>query len=139
LGELHCNNDTILQLVGRGGSPFAAVRHDLRCLSDWIQQDPIGQQIEALYACTILSGAASRLGFTVRPKPVTVRQRFERFFFKGLLLLYNQEGTKRIQHGSTADGYPADVWISRRELIRRYGKPTPRAEEAVRSTANLPE
>jgi len=120
LGELHCNNRAVLELVNKGGNPFAACRQDLKSLSNWILQDRIGRQIEALYGRTILTKAAYRLGFTVREKPVTLRRRLEKFFFKGLLLLYNQEGLGRIQHGSTADTYPADVWLSRRELLRLY-------------------
>ncbi|MBV8053754.1 MAG: hypothetical protein JO071_00770 [Deltaproteobacteria bacterium] len=120
LGELHCNNRAIFELVSRHGNPFAACREDLKSLSNWIVQDRLGRQIEAFYGCTILTTAACRLGFTVQEKPVTLRQRLEKFFFKGLLLLYSQEGLARIQHGSTADTYPAEVWLSRRELLRLY-------------------
>jgi hypothetical protein len=120
VGELHCNNRAIFELVRQRGNPFAACREDLKSLSNWIMQDRLGRQIEAFYGCTILTMAAYRLGFTVRAKPVTLHQRLEKFFFKGLLLLYNQEGLARIQHGSTADTYPADVWLSRRELLRLY-------------------
>lgn len=120
LGELHCNNRAIFELVSHRGNPFAACREDLKSLSNWIVQNRLGRQIEAFYGCTILTTAARRLGFTVQEKPVTLRQRLERFFFKGLLLLYNQEGLTRIQHGSTAETYPADVWLSRRELLRLY-------------------
>ena len=120
LGELHCNNHAIFELVSKRANPFAACREDLKSLSNWIVQDRLGRQIEAFYGCTILTTAAYRLGFTVREKPVTLRQRLEKFFFKGLLLLYNQEGLARVQHGSTADTYPADVWLSRRELLRLY-------------------
>jgi hypothetical protein len=120
LGELHCNNRAIFELVSQRANPFAACRADLKNLSNWIVQDQLGRQIEALYGRTILTTAACRLGFTIREKPVTLRQRLEKFFFKGLLLLYNQEGLARIQHGNTADTYPADVWLSRRELLRLY-------------------
>jgi hypothetical protein len=120
LGELHCNNRAIFELVSQRGNPFAACRADLQTLSDWTVQDRLGRQIEAFYAYTILTAAANRLGFTVRQKPVTLRRRLEKFFFKGLLLLYNQEGLARIQHGTTTETYPADVWLSRRELLRRY-------------------
>jgi len=120
VGELHCNNRAILELVRVGGNPFAACREDLKSLSNWIEQDAIASQIEALYGCTILSSAADRLGFTVRQKPPTMGLRLEKFFFKGLLLLYNPEGLARIQHGSTAGTVPADVWLSRRELLRLY-------------------
>jgi hypothetical protein len=120
LGELHCNNHAVLQLVRKRGNPFAACREDLKSLSRWILHDRLGGEIEAFYACTILTKAADRLGFVVRAKPVTLRRRLEKFFFKGLLLVYNQEGLARIQHGSTGHTYPADVWLSRRELLRRY-------------------
>jgi peptidoglycan-N-acetylglucosamine deacetylase len=120
LGELHCNNRAIFELVSRGSNPFAACREDLKSLSNWIVQDRLGRQIEALYGCTILTMAAYRLGFTVLEKPITLRRRLEKVFFKGLLLLYNHEGLERIQHGNTADIYPADVWLSRRELLRLY-------------------
>jgi hypothetical protein len=122
LGELHCNNAAILQLVRQRGNPFAACRQDLHSLSNWLEQDPLGRQIEAFHASTILTTAASRLGFTVREKPITLRRRLERFYFKGLLLLYNQEGLARILHGNTSRSYPGDIWISRRELICRYGR-----------------
>jgi hypothetical protein len=120
LGELHCNNHAIFELVSQRANPFAACREDLKSLSNWIVQDQLGRQIEALYGRTILTTAACRLGFTVREKPVTLRQRLEKFFFKGLLLLYNHEGLARIRHGSTAGTYPADIWLSRRKLLRLY-------------------
>jgi len=120
VGELHCNNRTILELVRRGGNPFAACREDLKSLSNLIEHDELAGQIEALYARTILTRAAERVGFTVQQKPATLPLRLEKFFFKGLLLLYNQEGLARIQHGSTAETDPADVWLSRRELLRLY-------------------
>jgi hypothetical protein len=120
LAELHCNNRAILELVQQRRNPFAACRHDLKKLCDWIQQDPVAQQVSALYACTILDKAADRLGFTVRPKPVNLRRRLEKFFFKGLLLLYSQEGLGRLEHGSTIQSYPSDVWLSRDEFLRLY-------------------
>jgi hypothetical protein len=120
LGELHCNNREILELVRCGRNPFAACRQDLKNLANWVARDPMANQIEAFYACTILAKAANRLGFTIQPKPATLRLRLQRFFFKGLLLLYSQEGLRRIQYGSTANTYPADAWLSQRELLRRY-------------------
>lgn len=138
LGELHCNNRAILELVRQRSNPFAACRQDLTSLSNWILQDRRGRQIEAFYARTILTRAASRLGFTVREKPITLRRRLEKFFFKGLLLLYNQEGLARIQHGGTANTYPADAWISRRELLRRYHERDTPALNPARQAAGEP-
>jgi hypothetical protein len=113
----------MLEIVLQRRNPFAACREDLKSLCDWILQDGRGRQIEALYGSTILTRAAYRLGFTVRERPVTLRGRLEKFFFKGLLLLYHQEGLARFRHGSTADTYPAEVWLSRRELLRLYSPP----------------
>jgi hypothetical protein len=135
LGELHCNNRAILELVSQHRNPFAACRGDLESLGNWIVQDPLARQIEALYGSTILTTAAQRLGFTVRQKPINARQRLEKFFFKGLLLLYNQEGLVRIQHGGTADIYPADIWLSRRELLRLYHDHNESARQPVRQSA----
>jgi hypothetical protein len=120
VGELHCNNRTVLALAKQGGNPFVACREDFRSLSIWIQQDWLARQIEAFYACTILTKAARRLGFIVREQPVTVRRRLEKLFFKGLLFLYSQEGLARIQHGSTPHTYPAEVWLSRRQFLQIY-------------------
>jgi hypothetical protein len=116
----------VLKLVKQRVNPFAACRQDLQSLSDWIEQDPLARQIRALYGCTVLNRAAGRLGFTVLPKPVTMRRRLEKFFFKGLLLLYSQEGLARIEHGRTIDEYPTDIWLSRRELLRLYHRDWPR-------------
>jgi hypothetical protein len=135
LGELHCNNRATLELVSQHGNPFAACREDLKSLGNWIVQDQLGRQIEAFNGCTILTAAAQRLGFTVRQKPINARQRLEKIFFKGLLLLYNQEGLARIQHGSTADIYPADVWLSRRELLRLYHDHNEPMRQPVRQSA----
>src|SRR5262245_35695046 len=110
LGELHCNNGAILKLVNRGGNPFASGREDIKSLSNWIVQDAMGRQIKALYGRTILGKAAYRLGFVVREQPIRLALRMERFFFKGLLVLYNQEGLVRILRGRTADHYPANAW-----------------------------
>jgi hypothetical protein len=123
VAQLHCNNDAILQLVRERGNPFAACREELANLTRWIECDDPGRHIVAVCGRTILTTAASRLGFTIANKPVTLRRRLERFFFKGLLLLYNQQGFSRIFQGSTASIYPSDVWLSRAELIKRYSKP----------------
>jgi hypothetical protein len=138
VAELHCNNRAILQLVRQHGNPFAACRQDLRNLSNWLEHDDFGRQINALYGRTILTSAASRLGFVIREKPVTLRRRLEKVFFKGLLMLYNEQGFTRILHGSTGQAYPTDIWLSRRELLRRYrssDRVEPTAERAERREA----
>ncbi|HTW88843.1 MAG TPA: hypothetical protein VMD75_12645 [Candidatus Binataceae bacterium] len=130
VGELHCNNQKILDLVATDhANPFAATREDLRSLAAWIQQDGTGRQIQALFGITMLTKGALRLGFMVRQQPVNIRRRFERIFMSGLLLLYASEGVRRLMTGTTAHAYPQEVWISRRKLIRHYGdRPARRPE-----------
>ena len=120
VGELHCNNRALLRLIRSGRNPFAACRDDLRGLAAWAQTDPIGRQVVALHACTILAKGASRFGFITMDTPITIRRRMERIFFTGLLLLYSSEGLARLRHGTTARAYPRDIWITRHDLLRLY-------------------
>jgi hypothetical protein len=122
VGEIHCNNKALLRLMLTRGNPFAACRQDLRGLSAWAQRESYARNIEGFYARTILSKAAPRLGFVVHQQSLTLHHRFEKIFYKGLLMLYNPEGLKRLQHGSAINANPFEAWISRRELIRRYGR-----------------
>lgn len=122
IAELHCNNRAILELVSRGNiSPYRACREDLRSLACWLSQaDPRGR-VRALYGFTLLTPAAVRLGFSVRQRPVTVHTRFDRMYMTGLLLLYTVSGIRRLNHGKTVGSYPQEIWMSRAELMRRYG------------------
>ncbi|MGH7780017.1 MAG: YkoP family protein [Candidatus Binataceae bacterium] len=122
IGELHCNNHNIFRLVvERGVNPYSATREDLRSLALWISQDETGRQVRALYGVTMLTKGALRLGFTIRRQPINLRRRFERIFMTGLLLLYTTGNVQRLMRGATPCTYPQEIWMSRRELIRRYG------------------
>lgn len=79
--------------------------------------------VAAFRGVTLLGPGARRLGFTVCERPLTIRRRFERIFFAGLLLLYSGDGLKRIEYGSTLSSYPGEVWISRQALLDSYGSP----------------
>jgi hypothetical protein len=123
VGELHCNNQAILDLVGRGrGNPYRAAREDLRCLARWIARPGFDLNVQAFFGVTLIAKAAARLGFSVRARPPTLRRRLERMFMTGLLVLYTLDGLSRIERGTTVRSYPQEVWLSRRELLHRYGK-----------------
>lgn len=129
IGELHCNNQRILDLVRSGrGIPFAACREDLHKLAAWMVQNDTGRQVQALYGVTLLVKGAYRLGFYSRQHPLTIRSRLERVFMTGLLLLYTTDGIEHLMKGTTSRSYPQEVWISRNSLIRLYGtSPAPTA------------
>jgi hypothetical protein len=120
VAELHCDNRSLLRLTRTRRNPFAAFREDLRGLAKWLETDELGRCAVALHGVTILAKAALRLGFIVEERPVTMRRRLEKVFFTGLLLLYSEEGLKRLGYGTTPHTYPQDIWISRRELMRIY-------------------
>ncbi len=85
----------------------------------------------AVHGLTLIGRAAPRLGFTVRERSVTLLAWFDRFFMQGLLTIYNPDGLKRLQRGTTFGAYPMEVFMSRAELLRRYltpQRPLPQGE-----------
>ncbi|MGH8012273.1 MAG: YkoP family protein [Candidatus Binataceae bacterium] len=127
VGEIHCNNQAMLRVSVSGRvSPFAACREDLRAIAAWATRDQLGRQILALNGMTILARGATRMGFSVRETPITLRRRFERMFMTGLLLLYAPDGLARLRRGRTVGTYPQEIWITRQELLKRYGDREPR-------------
>lgn len=133
IGELHCNNEALLDLVGKKhGNPYRAAREDLRSLARWISQPGVDIDVQAFFGITLLANAAARLGFSVRERPLTLRGRLDRMFMTGLLILYTVDGLTRVEKGTTTRSYPHEVWLSRRELLKRYG---PRGTLALSRTA----
>lgn len=121
VGELHCNNIAMLQRVLGGANVYLAAREDLRCLARWITQPGFDVNVQALFGVALIAKAAARLGFSLRALPRTLRLRLDRMFMAGLLVLYTPAGLSRLNRGTTMHSYPQEVWLSRRELLRRYG------------------
>jgi hypothetical protein len=119
VAQLHCNNLRILQFAREGASLLTAARDDLQCLAKWIANSDNGAEITALYGVTLLGPICTRIGFTVRPRQLTMRNRMDTFFLKGLLLLYNRAGLGR---KLPVDRRAVQVWMSREELLRRYNQ-----------------
>jgi hypothetical protein len=123
VGELHFHNATIALIMAEDPRQIVrVVREDLVALGTWAQQAKFPADLRAIWGVTILSRAGPRLGFTVRDRPPGLHTRLERFFMTGLMVLYHPQGVRRLLHGSRLPEQPREVWMSRGELLRRYGQ-----------------
>jgi len=121
VAQIHCDNQRLLNLQYSGGSLVAAGRADLRAIAQWIDRNQ--PDVVALYGYTVLHAGAARLGFHCHRPPFTARLRAERLFMNGLLAIYNRNGVERLRRGRTLTAEPAEIWMSRTELMRRYLPP----------------
>lgn len=122
IGELHFNNPLLVQVM-ESEPVWGLLKRldgDLRALAAWAQTGAMAE-IGMYCGVTLLHAIAQRKGFTVRPRPLTFHAHLERFFLEGLLVMYSHEGIRRVTQGTTMQQYPEEVWMTRAELLRRYG------------------
>jgi hypothetical protein len=121
VGEFHVNNRSAVDLVRNSRWDLVTrCREDLLALAIWVESPDFPPEIQAFYGVTLLGRGAARLGMTIRPRPVALYRRFERMYMRGLLLIYSYEGQHRFNRGETRSIYPEEVWLTRKELLRRY-------------------
>jgi hypothetical protein len=123
LVELHVHNRALPDLATRAGA-FQLVRMfeaDLGALARWAETPDFPKDARALYTLTVLGRAGPRLGFMVRERGSGLRNRLDGMFMTGLIALYSPEGVDRLRRGTTYGTYPVEIWMSRGELLRRYG------------------
>ena len=123
VADLHLENRRLTD-VARTASPWRLLRmiaEDMQALAACAEQPGEVARAQAFVGVTLMGRAAPRLGFTIRERPVTLYTRLERFFMEGLMAIYNPEGVSRLARGTTYASYPVEMWMSRAELLRRYG------------------
>ena len=123
--ELHFRNRAFLEMANEADvDPWLYMRtiaQNLQALAQWMQQPDFPSSARAIFGLTLLSRGAPRLGFTLRPRPHNLMAWFDRAFMTGLLVLYNPGGGQRLLRGTTYGTYPQEAWMSRAELLHRYG------------------
>jgi MFS family permease len=123
IAELHFDNRR-LSAAARTADSWRLIQmiaEDMGALAAWASEPGKQAQAQAIRGLTLIGRAAPRLGFTVRQRPVTIIARLDRFFMTGLMAIYNPDGVRRLMRGTTYGAYPVEVWMSRGELLRRYG------------------
>lgn len=122
IAEVHLNNRVVVGTVRFSRWALArTMGEDLRALATWIGAPGFPRSVKAVYGVTVVGRAAVVLGFSLRERPVTLYARLDRFFMTGLLLLYDPKGLDRLLRGKVIGTYPQEIWMSRAELMRRYG------------------
>ena len=121
--ELHFSNRALMQAAGSVSNwrLLHMMREDLQALAQWAQQTDFPSEARFIRGVTLLGRGAPRLGFIVRERPHNLAAWCDRIFMMGLLVLYHRAGRARLTQGSTYNTYPQEVWMTREELIRRYG------------------
>lgn len=124
VAEIHLHNPVLTQIADHTATfdLLRLVQDDLHALARWVASDPDLAGVQAIFGVSLLSRATPRLGFTLRDRPITLHARLERFFLRGLLALYSPDGLARLAQGNGRASFPQEIWLSRKELLQRYGK-----------------
>ncbi|OPG16734.1 hypothetical protein B2M26_05065 [Ferroacidibacillus organovorans] len=106
------------------------VRDSLHDVALALLYDKRFQEGQAIFGMTMIHRGMENLGFHVEDIPDTLLNRWIKFLLSLIMSLYHPEGRKRFTHGLEAM-HPRLMWMSREELITRYG---PGAAKSLRAT-----
>ena len=138
--RIHMRNDALagseyLVIGQRAWGFIRATRQDLAALANAVEPGSLGRRngrFVAVTGSTLLFRGARRMGFSVWPRPQTWRGEIERIYLMGLLALYRADrggdetslrlSARRLDAAApnSSEYVLGEVWISRRELRRRY-------------------
>lgn len=95
----------------------ARMSRDLTLLAGRMQQ---ASEVEALCGTTLLDSGVRRLGFTVMEMPSKLLREVVAFYLRGLIQAYHSRGAQGIERKARIL-VPKEIWMSRKELLARYG------------------
>ncbi|QQE78784.1 polysaccharide deacetylase family protein [Alicyclobacillus sp. SO9] len=124
--DLHFQNTT-LAMLSQADNPKSLIgglrqtRRGLQRLAALLQYHPAYHDIQAITGVTLIHRGIETLGFHVEDLPShRERRRLERYM-RFLMALYHPDGVRRLRQGRQSL-HVKHVWMSRQELIDRYGK-----------------
>jgi len=92
--------------------------HDLGILAKQMDNGMF-DNVAALHGCTHLGIGARRLGFQVEALPNTLWKRLAQFYISGLVQVYGPRRAEAFRSNKPLE--LKEVWLSKPELLRRYG------------------
>jgi hypothetical protein len=123
--EIHFNNPRLLRELDDGhGSPFEAlaiIEGDFAALAQMVADARLGP-VRGLYTATLFSIPGRRVGFEVHPVPHTLAWSLRRYFFIGMIPIYQRDGWKQFDR-MRRNRWPAELWMSTRTLQQRHLRP----------------
>ncbi|MBM2831311.1 MAG: putative rane protein [Dehalococcoidia bacterium] len=94
---------------------------DLTILAGMMKQ---ASEVEALSGTTLLDSVVKRQGFAVMDMPSKLLREVVGFYLRGLMQAYHSRGARRTERKARSL-VPKEIWMSRKELLARYGSGSP--------------
>lgn len=124
LVEVHFDNQRLMQGLEAGeGSTFGTLERiegDFAALSHMILEGRLGP-VRGMYAATLFSIPARRVGFELHPVPHTIGWSLRRYFLIGLIPIYQRDGWKQFDR-MRRTRWPAELWMSINTMRERERK-----------------
>jgi len=130
IGKLHFNNARFLQIEA-GTSRRAALRfvrlmlESLHILADKARQEPVFSDLAVYHAVSGLPPHGQRIGFITEPFPEGIWKHLIAAYFRVLVWAYAPAEQTR----ASAKPAPTVYWLTRKELLQRFGEVHEDAEQ----------
>ncbi|MCL6589497.1 MAG: hypothetical protein K6U80_06035 [Firmicutes bacterium] len=125
VGELHLSNLRILEMGDENTGQsmewrvIQAVKKELSLLARACQNGAIPEAVQGFYGVNVLPAGVKRLGFSLFALPKGWNRLWLGFWESFLRkVFYSFKTTKKVKLNRTNDPY--EIWISRREVLKRY-------------------